>query len=355
MRSVLWTGKIEVRDDVETRPPGLREVQVRIHRAGLCHSDVSVVNGTIPVPPPVVMGHEGAGVVERVGDAVAQVKVGDHVVLVTLGHCGRCDACERGFPTHCRFPTGWTDRRFTAGGEAILPFANLGVFSETVVVQENQAVVIDKAVPMEAAALVSCAVITGAGAVLNRAQVRLGSTVVVIGAGGIGQSAIQAARLSGAERIIVVDANPAKEAAARQFGATDFVDASGGADTVAAVHELVPAGVDYALECVGHPRLIRQAFEMLGVGGCCVVVGTSPPGSEFTIPVFAINMDKSIIGCRAGGVRPHHDIPLITRLYLDGKFLLDEMVTAVYDLGQIETAMRDLEAGVLNRGVFSLT
>jgi Zn-dependent alcohol dehydrogenase len=356
MRAIVWTGELEVRDDVEVRTPGLREVKVRIHRAGLCHSDVSVINGTIPMPPPIVLGHEGAGVVEEVGAAVTGVKPGDHVVLVTLGNCGQCDACDRGLPTHCRRPFGWTDTRFTTGGRQVPAFANLGVFSEHTVVHEHQAVVIDPAVPLDAASLIGCAVVTGAGAVLNRAKVQPGETVAVIGAGGIGQSVIQGARLASAGRIVAIDANPRKGAVARQFGATDFIDVSQHPDdTVAAVKQLVPAGVDYAFECVGHPSLIRQAIDMLGTGGSCVLLGVPKLGTEASFVVGNLYNDRSILGCRYGQTRPHHDVPLITRFYLDGRFMLDEMVSQTYDLGDIERALADLEAGKLNRGVLTLT
>jgi Zn-dependent alcohol dehydrogenase len=355
MRAIVWTGELEVRDDVEVREPGLREVKVRIHRAGLCHSDVSVINGTIPMPPPIVLGHEGAGVVEEVGAAVTGVKPGDHVVLVTLGNCGQCDACERGLPTHCRRPFGWSDARFTTGGREVPAFANLGVFSEYTVVHEHQAVVIDPAVPLDAASLIGCAVVTGAGAVLNRARVQPGETVAVVGAGGIGLSVIQGARLASAGRIVAVDANPRKDAVARQFGATDFIDASAVEDTVAAAKHLVPAGFDYAFECVGHPSLIRQAIDMLGTGGSCVLLGVPKLGTEASFVVGNLYNDKSILGCRYGQTRPHHDVPLITRFYLDGRFMLDEMVSQTYDLGDIERALADLEAGTLNRGVLTLT
>ncbi len=355
MRAIVWTGELEVRDDVEVRDPGPREVKVRIHRAGLCHSDVSVIDGTIPMPPPIVLGHEGAGVVEEVGAAVTGVRPGDHVVLVTLGNCGQCDACDRGLPTHCRKPFGWSDARFTTGGRQVPAFANLGVFAEYTVVHEHQAVAIDPAVPLDAASLIGCAVVTGAGAVLNRAKVQPGETVAVIGAGGIGQSVIQGARLASAGRIVVVDANPVKEAVARQFGGTDFIDASAVEDTAAAVKELVPAGVDYAFECVGHPKLIRQAIDMLGTGGSCVLLGVPKLGTEASFVVANLYNDKSILGCRYGQTRPHHDVPLITRFYLDGRFLLDEMVSQTYDLGDIEHALADLAAGKLNRGVLSLT
>jgi S-(hydroxymethyl)glutathione dehydrogenase/alcohol dehydrogenase len=195
--------------------------------------------------------------------------------------------------------------------------------------------------------------------VLNRAKVQPGETVVVIGAGGIGQSVIQAARLSSAGRIVVIDANPGKEAVARQFGATDFLDGSaltGEGELVAAVKDLgLPNGVDYAFECVGHPALIRHAIDLLDWGGSCVLLGVPKLGTEASFVVNALYQDKSILGCRYGSTRPHHDIPLIVSFYLDGRFLLDEMVSQTYDLADIQLALDDLHAGKLNRGVLVLT
>lgn len=355
MRGLVWTGELEVRDDVEVRDPRPHEVVVRIANAGLCHSDVSVLDGTIPFPTPVVLGHEGAGVVEAVGDAVRKVQVGDHVVLTTLGSCGMCAACDRGQPTHCRDTMGKLNRPFTVGGEKAFQFANAGVFIERTVVAESQAVVIPKEVPLSVACLIGCAVVTGAGAVLNRAKVQPGQTVLVIGAGGIGQSVIQAARIAAASRIVVVDANPAKEAVARDFGATDFLDASSIDDTVAAVKDLgLPNGVDHAFECVGHPALIRTAIDLLDWGGQCVLLGVPKMGTEASFVVSTLYNDKSILGCRYGSTRPHHDIPLYIGFYLDGRLKLDEMVSQVYDLADVQQALDDMHAGKLNRGVLSI-
>lgn len=355
MRAVVWSGAVEVRDDVEVAPPGLREVKVRVHRAGLCHSDVSVIDGTIPYPTPCVMGHEGAGVVTEVGAAVTSVKPGDHVVLTTLGNCGQCAACDRGEPTHCRAAVGPMTQRFSVGGQQAFQFANAGVFSDFTVVHETQAVVIDDRVPFDAACLIGCAVVTGAGAVFNRAKVQPGQTVLVIGAGGIGLSVVQAARLSAAGRIVVVDANPAKESVARQFGATDFIDASGGIDAGQEVRALgLPNGVDHSFECVGHPALIRQAIDLLDWGGTCVLLGVPHHTTEASFVVSGMYHNKSILGCRYGTTRPHHDIPMLVDLYLAGRFLLDEMVTQTYDIGDISAAVNDLGAGRLNRGVLVL-
>lgn len=355
MRGLVWTGSLEVRDDVEVRGPRPHEVVVRIVNAGLCHSDVSVLDGTIPFPTPVVLGHEGAGVVEEVGDAVRKVQVGDHVVLTTLGSCGLCAACDRGQPTHCRDTMGKLSRPFTVGGEKAFQFANAGVFTERTVVAESQAVVIPQEVPLEVACLIGCAVVTGAGAVLNRAKVQPGQTVAVIGAGGIGQSVIQAARLSAAGRIVVIDANPAKEAVARQFGATDFLDASSIDDTVAAVHDLgLPNGVDHAFECVGHPALIRTAIDLLDWGGQCILLGVPKLGTEASFVVNGLYNDKSIMGCRYGSTRPHHDIPMYVQFFLDGRMPLDQMVSQVYDLADVQQALDDMHAGKLNRGVLAV-
>jgi S-(hydroxymethyl)glutathione dehydrogenase/alcohol dehydrogenase len=359
MRGIVWTGEIEVRDDVEVRDPRPHEVRVRIVNAGLCHSDVSVVDGTIPFPTPVVLGHEGAGVVEQVGDAVTKVAAGDHVVLTTLGNCGRCAACDRGQPTHCRDTMGRLSRPFTVGGDKAFSFANAGVFTEQVVVHETQAVVIDRDVPLTAACLIGCAVVTGAGAVLNRARVAPGQSVVVIGAGGIGQAAIQAARIAAAGRVVVVDANPAKEDVARRFGATAFVDASSVApdDLVETVKEAggLPTGADHVIECVGHPALIRQGIALLDWGGTLTLLGVPKLGSEASFVVNDLYNDKAILGCRYGSTRPHHDIPLLVSFYKDGRLLLDEMVSHVYPLGEISRALDDLHHGKLNRGVLAVT
>jgi S-(hydroxymethyl)glutathione dehydrogenase/alcohol dehydrogenase len=261
-------------------------------------------------------------------------------------------------PTHCRHAVGGSagPGRFKVGGDDAFQFANLGVFSERTVVWETQCVAIDRSIPLESACLIGCAVMTGTGAVLNRARVQPGQTVAVIGAGGIGQSVIQGARLASAGRVVVIDANPDKEGPARQMGATDFIDASSTKDTVAALRELgLPNGVDYAFECVGHPALIRQAIDMLDWGGSCVMLGVPKLGTEVSFVVNSMYNDKSIMGCRYGSCRPHYDIPLVISFYQTGRFLLDEMVSQVYDLADIEQAVSDLAAGKLNRAVLAVT
>jgi len=348
VRAIVWTGELEVRDDVEVRAPEAHEVLVRIVNAGLCHSDVSVIDGTIPFPTPVVLGHEGAGVVEAVGAAVTQVHEGDHVVLTTLGNCGQCAACDRGQPTHCRQTMGRLPRPFTVGGEKAFQFANTGVFAERTVVNQTQAIVIDADVPLTSACLIGCGVVTGVGAVLNRARVGTGQTIAVIGVGGVGLNVVQGAAIAGAGRIVAVDTNPAKEAVARDFGATDFVD------SVDAVRERLPNGVDFAFECVGHPALIRAAIDILDWGGSAVLLGVPKLGTEASFVVNTLYNDKSILGCRYGATRPHHDIPMLVDLYKAGRLKLDELVTQTYPLEDVQQALDDLHNGKLARGVLAL-
>jgi S-(hydroxymethyl)glutathione dehydrogenase/alcohol dehydrogenase len=357
MNGIVFTGEPMVRDDIGLRSAEPREILVRIVNAGLCHSDISVLDGTIPCPTPMVMGHEGAGVVEAIGSAVTAVAVGDHVVLTTLGNCGQCDACDRGLPTFCRRSVGGGAGlgRFTAGRESAFQFANVGAFAERTLVWETQCVVIDPGVPLESACLIGCAVLTGVGAVLNRARVEPGETVVVIGAGGIGQSVIQGARLASASRIVAIDSNPGKEEAALQMGATDFIDATSTDNLVAALHEVgLTNGADYVFECVGRPDLIRLATEMLDWGGVCVMLGVPRIGSEASFVVSNMYNDKSIFGCRYGSARPHHDIQRIVAFYKAGKLLLDEMVGQVYAASDFDLAVADAKVGSHNRTVLRL-
>ncbi|MET8214191.1 alcohol dehydrogenase catalytic domain-containing protein, partial [Streptomyces sp. NPDC005373] len=276
MKGVLYDGiDLQVVDDLSIREPGPDEVKVRIKAAGVCHSDISVIDGTIPFPTPVVLGHEGAGVVEAVGSSVFHVAPGDHVSLSTLTNCGTCAECGKGRPTMCRKTFGGRSAPFTWRGEPAYSYANAGVFSEYTVVKGNQAVPIPRDVPLEAAALIGCSVLTGVGAALNRAQVSYGDTAVVIGIGGIGLNVLQGCRIAGASRIVAVDTNPGRAEIAKQFGATDFID-SRGKNVVDAVKEVLPTGADHVFECVGNPTLIRAAIDLLDWHGQCVMVGVPP-------------------------------------------------------------------------------
>lgn len=348
MRGVIFDGKqVRVVTDLEVREPGPGEVRVTISAAGLCHSDLSVVDGTIPFPVPVVLGHEGAGVVEAVGGGVTHVAPGDHVALSTLANCGTCAECDRGRPTMCRQAIGRPGRPFRHAGLPVHQFAANSAFAERTVVKAVQAVRIPEDVPLASAALIGCGVLTGVGAVLNRARVDRGDSVLVIGTGGIGLNVLQGARLAGALRIVAVDANPAKEDVARRFGATDFLTSAEG------VRDILPTGADHAFECVGRVELIRQAIDALDRHGQAILLGVPPATAEASFRVSSMYLDKSILGCRYGSSRPQRDIALYAELYRQGRLLLDELVTRTYPVEDFEKAAADAEAGRVARGVLT--
>ncbi|MFE2539290.1 Zn-dependent alcohol dehydrogenase [Actinacidiphila glaucinigra] len=348
MRGVIFDGKQpSVVDDLEVRDPGPGEVLVRIHAAGLCHSDLSVIDGVIPFPVPVVLGHEGAGVVEATGAGVSHVAPGDHVALSTLANCGTCPDCDRGRPTMCRKAIGRPGRPFSREGEPLFNFASNSAFAERTVVKAVQAVPLPESIPLTSAALIGCGVLTGVGAALNRARVDRGDTVVVIGTGGIGLNVLQGARIAGASRIVAVDTNPAKEEPARLFGATEFVD------TAEAVRALLPAGADHVFECVGHVGLIRQAVDLLDRHGQAVLLGVPPADAEASFRVSSMYLDKSILGCRYGSSRPQRDIALYADLYRQGRLLLDELVTRTYPVEDFAVAVEDARGGRVARGVLT--
>jgi Zn-dependent alcohol dehydrogenase len=367
VRGIVYTGDgVEVSDELEVGDPGAKEVKIRIAAAGVCHSDLSVINGTIPFPAPAVLGHEGAGVVEAVGSAVRSVKPGDHVVIATLASCGTCRACSTGHPTMCRHSLGNIGTPFTYKGEPASNFAAASVFVESTIVSEVQAVRIPKDIPLTSACLIGCGVLTGVGAVLNRAKVKPGETAAVFGVGGVGLNVIQGLRIAGATKIIAVDTVAGKEDLGRQFGATDFVDASTG-DAAAAIRDLVPAnresaagalfplgGVTWAFDCVGHPAVLRSALDCLDWGGNAVAIGIPPRGTEVAVDVNALAyVDRGLLGCRYGSARPHHDIPLMVDLYKSGRLLLDELVSLTRPLDRFSEVVEEMHAGRVARGVLT--
>lgn len=354
MKGILFDeGALVVADDLELRDLRPGEVKVEIQAAGVCHSDVSVIDGTIPFPTPVVLGHEGAGIVTELGQGVTELEVGDHVVLSTLSNCGSCAACDSGRPTHCRESIGKMSAPFRQADRKVLQFANIGAFTRQTIVKARQAVPISKEVPWEVASLLGCGVITGVGAVFNRAKVTHGQSVLVIGVGGIGLNVIQGAMLADALPIVAIDTNPKKADLAKQFGATHFIDASQ-VDASEAVKEICPNGVDVSFECVGHPALIRQSIDLLDWGGTCVILGVPKLGTEAAFQVSTLYNDKTIMGCRYGAGRPHKDIPLFVDLYLAGRLKLDALVTRTYPLDDIQQTIDDMHHGDLARGVLKL-
>jgi S-(hydroxymethyl)glutathione dehydrogenase/alcohol dehydrogenase len=357
---------VEVTDALEVREAGPNEVRVQIQAAGVCHSDLSVIDGTIPFPAPAVLGHEGAGIVESVGSAVTSVKPGDHVVIATIASCGVCRACSTGHPTWCRRSLGNISTPFTFKGEPASNFAAASVFAELTVVNEVQVVPIPKEIPLTSACLIGCGVLTGVGAVLNRAKVRPGDTAAVFGVGGVGLNVIQGLRIAGATRIVAVDTMASKEELGRQFGATHFVDASDG-DAAAAVRGLTPAnrksaagalfplgGVTWAFDCVGHPAVLRGCLDCLDWGGTAVAIGIPPRGTEVSVDVNALAyVDRTLMGCRYGSSRPHHDVPLMVDLYLSGALMLDELVSLTRPLDRFSEVVDEMHAGRVARGVLT--
>ena len=278
MRGIVYTGDdAEVTDKLGIAEPGPTEVKVKIVAAGVCHSDLSVLDGTIPWKAPSVLGHEGAGIVEAVGSSVRSVKPGDHVVVATLASCGTCRACNTGHPTMCIRSLGNVSTPFTYDGEPASNFAAASVFAEYTIIQEVQAVPISKDVPFTSACLIGCGVLTGVGSVLNRAKVAPGETAAVFGVGGVGLNVIQALRLSAASRIVAVDTMASKEDLARQFGATHFVDASK-ADAVEEIKKIVPHGPKSMARALG-PGGVTWAFDCVGHPPCCATPSTPSTGA----------------------------------------------------------------------------
>jgi len=347
-------------EHIECQQPQAGEVLVRIAASGVCHSDLHVLHGTQSSPLPVVLGHEGAGVVEAVGPDVKRVKVGDHVVLSWTPYCGQCAYCQSGHPNLCevvyaKMGTGLLmdgTSRLSRAGKALYHYSFISSFAEYCVVPESGCVVIERDIPLDKAALVGCAVMTGVGAALNTAHVQPGSVAAVIGAGGVGLNAIQGARLAGAVSIIAIDVNPTKLARARVFGATHLINATE-VNAVATVRDLTKGmGADYTFEAVGRPETMRQCWEMARPGGTVVMVGIAPQGSELTLPANrVVREERRLMGSFYGSARPHIDMPMILDLYMAGKLMLDELVTHHYSLEQINEAIHSLESGEAIRPV----
>ena len=339
-------------ETVTVDEPRDREVLVRTVATGVCHSDLHILEGTVfGGRPPLVLGHEGAGVVEAVGPAVSHVAPGDHVVTCLSVFCGQCEQCLTGHPNLCRANVATRPRdsapRLHQGDERVGGFLGIGSFAERMLVHETSVVGIDEDIPLDLACLVGCGVLTGVGAALRTARVQPGQTVAVFGCGGVGLSIIQGAAIARAQQIIAVDRVAAKLKLARALGATDAVDtAETGDDTVAAVRELTGGrGVDHAFEAVGVPALVRQATETLAVRGTCTIVGLPPDGAVFEIPFAAIRPECTVQTCRMGSNRFRLDIPLYLDYYRRGWLRLDEMVSRRGRLDDVNDAFASMQAG----------
>jgi NDMA-dependent alcohol dehydrogenase len=352
---------LEIRE-LDVQAPQRDEVLVRMAAGGVCHSDLHVMTGHLVGALPAVLGHEGAGVVAEVGPGVTHLKPGDHVIPLWRLSCGTCEHCSDGRPALCaagtqirmtgRLLDGTT--RFSLGGTEIKHFAGVSSFSEYSVVPARAALKVPDDLPLDRAALLGCAVITGVGAAINCAKVKPGSSAVVFGAGGVGLNVVQGAAIAGAEKIIAVDLLPSKLDFARRFGATHTINASDG-DPVAAVRALTGGrGVDYALEVIGLPKTMRQAYDCLAKRGMAVVVGVSPMTAEVSVPVMSLVYEERVLtGSVYGSSRPHIDIPKLIDLYRAGRLKLDELLTRTYPFDQINEAYAALERGEVARSVVS--
>jgi S-(hydroxymethyl)glutathione dehydrogenase/alcohol dehydrogenase len=342
-----------LRDDVEIADPRPGEVRVRVRHCGVCHSDLSLVDGVFPVPTPVILGHEAAGVVDAVGPQVAELVPGDHVVLTPVAPCGACYWCVRGEPGVCvnagmissnTFPDGSTG--LSRGGALVYRGVGLGGFAEYALAPASGAIKIAPEVPLDVACVIGCAVQTGVGAVLNTARVEAGASVLVMGLGGVGLSIVQGARVAGAARIIAADPVAERRAAARRLGATDVLDPAA-SDVVQQAFARTGVGVDYAFDAVGRAALVQAGLAATRNGGTTVAVGAAPMDDAITIApaaLFTVS-EKKLLGCTLGSCNSRRDIPRLIALWRAGRLDLDALVTARRPLAEINLALDDLRAG----------
>lgn len=347
-------------ETVDLDAPKTGELLVRIKAAGVCHSDLGSLKGEMRATPPLVLGHEGAGVVEAVGPDVTRFKVGDRVMVNWLPGCGGCITCQGGQPNLCErlssttfkdLPVEGTSRLRTQDGVQLKHMLSSATMAEYAIVDEDGAVPLHEDVPFEVGAIIGCAVITGVGAVINTAQVIPGSSAAVIGCGGVGLNAIQGLALTGCHPIIAVDTMDKKLDFARQLGATHTVNARQ-VDVVETLRELTGRGPDYVFDAVGAGATIRQMLQATRPGGTAVLVGMYDVKQEVPIlPGWIVSQNKRFLGSFAGSVRPGIDLPMLQKLYLAGKLKLDELISKRYALEDLPQAFEDMEAGEVARGV----
>ncbi len=346
-------------EDIEVESPHRGEVMIKLAACGVCHSDYSVTTGTIPFPPPVVLGHEGAGIVVEVGEGVTDISVGDAVVSSFVSMCGKCRYCQTGRPQLCdqaakaatTLPDG-TVRTKDLKGNPLNIFSGCGVMAEVATLHVDNVVKIDRDIPLDRAALVSCGVMTGVGAVTNTARVTPGSIAVVFGAGGVGLNAIQGCAIAGAAMIVAVDMSDAKLDMARQFGATHTLNARAEENVVKALRKMTGGGADYAFECVGYGEIAAQAYGCLRKGGTAVVVGVASPKDTTTLRTASLTFEeKTLTGSYFGSARPREDFPRLLALYRAKRLKLDELITRTYRIEEAPQAFADLAAGKNARGV----
>jgi NDMA-dependent alcohol dehydrogenase len=344
-------------EQISIDAPKRGEVTVKLGACGVCHSDLSAINGTIALPLPLVLGHEGAGVVEEVGEGVTDLAPGDHVIFSFIYMCGKCRFCVAGRPVLCleqgkalTTPLEGTTRAHDAKGAPLGIFSGCGAMADYATVSAENLIKIDPKIPLDCAALVGCGVTTGVGAVFNTAKVEPGSSVAVFGCGGVGLSVIQGALIAGARRIIAIDTLAPKLEMARKFGATDTIVFS--EDPVKEVKKITAGGPDYAFECVGSGELAATAYRAIRRGGLAVVVGVAKPSDSTAIRTMTLPFEeKTITGSYFGSCVPRVDFPRMLALYMAGRLKLEELITRRYPIAEAPQAFADLQAGKNARGV----
>jgi S-(hydroxymethyl)glutathione dehydrogenase/alcohol dehydrogenase len=339
-------------ENVSIAPPGPGQVQVRITASGVCHSDLSALSGVFPLPSgPHILGHEGTGIVDSVGDGVEAVRPGDTVVMA-MPSCGLCFFCVRGQPSLCEAHPAGGAGLLDGNGEAVATFGGLGTFAERANVSQHSVVALQTNLPPEQLALLGCAVVTGVGAVVRTAQVEPGATVAVVGLGGVGQAVVQGARSAGADRIIAIDPVAGKRDAAVVFGATDVIDPTA-LDPILQLRELTAGrGVDYVFEAVGSGETASLAWEAARRGGTVVIIGLSDTAASITIPMAQLILSaKHLIGCYFGSAHIRHDLPMLARLAERGRIDLASMVSSTIALDRIDDAFQAMRRGDVIRSV----
>lgn len=340
-------------EEVDLEGPGDTEILVKIAAAGVCHSDLSVVNGNRARPVPVVIGHEGAGVVQEVGKLVNDVEVGDHVAFIFMPNCGECIQCRQGKPSNCeqgnaanaagRLLSG--NKRISLNGGEINHYAGVSCFAEYVTADHRSVVKLPKEIPLDVAAVFSCAVITGVGAVVNTAKVPMGASVGVVGLGGVGLSAMLGAKASGARQIVGIDPVKYKRDGAKQLGA-DLVFDPNDPDIVEKIKDATGGGLEYVFEAVGEVEAMELAYAVTGRGGTTTSSGLSHPSKNFAVShVQLVSEERTIKGSFLGSCVPKRDIPNFIRMFQDGKLPVDQLIKGDIDLEDINAAFDKLDRG----------
>jgi len=338
--------------------PQANEVLVKLVATGVCHSDLHFMKGEMPAPMPVVPGHEGAGIVEKVGPGVTTLQPGDHVVMMVSFSCGKCRFCVEGKPTQCvenlpimsmaTLPGGAT--RLHKGEQQLNHLFGLASYAEYAVVHERSCVKVREDAPLDVVCLLGCGTSTGIGAAINTAGIKPGESIAIFGCGGVGLSAVMGAKLAGAGKIIAVDTLSRKLNMAKKLGA-DYVINAKKEDPIMKVMELTGAGADYALECIGNVNVMTQAFASIRFGGKFIVVGMAPLGTMLSIAPFEFLLGKTITGTVQGDIKAQIDIPRYIDLYMNGKLPIDKLITKSYSLDEINEAFEALAKGEIIRSV----